>query len=197
MKNERDKYNTAPIHHAASFSLFVFGSLIMSEWREGGSVCKIKLFDLLRWSRSPASAFVSVFSNYKPLTQVADRNTQLKWVSECCSVCWGWWQKNRLIAIPLALQQTVLDGGHEQNQYKLSFLLKCVRWCNMLENFFNAAKTRILHVSVQTCLSSSGLKHVWIIDCIPPRSCSYDGSKSNSQTPQLHKPRNRSFQLLV
>lgn len=60
MKNERDKYNRVPIHHAVSLSVSVFGSLIMSEWLERGSVYKIKLFDLLRWPRSPTSAFVSI-----------------------------------------------------------------------------------------------------------------------------------------
>lgn len=57
--NETATDREVSIHHVASFSVSVFGSLILSEWQDGGSVYNIKLFDPLRWPRSPASAFVS------------------------------------------------------------------------------------------------------------------------------------------
>lgn len=57
--NETATDREVSIHHGASFSVSAFGSLILSEWQDGGSVYNIKLFDPLRWPRSPASAFVS------------------------------------------------------------------------------------------------------------------------------------------
>lgn len=59
-KMKETKYNRVSIHHLVSFSASVFGSLIMSERQERGSVYKTKLFDLLRRPRLSASAFVSI-----------------------------------------------------------------------------------------------------------------------------------------
>lgn len=96
------------IHHLASFSVSVFASLILSEWQDGGSVYNIKLFDPLRWPRSPASAFVSfsLITNHIRRWQTEMRSW--KRVSERRSVCFGCRQTRRSTAVPPALEQAAL-----------------------------------------------------------------------------------------
>lgn len=89
------------MRHAVSSSIFGAASLIMFEWRENGSVYKIKLFDPLRWPRSPASVFVSSSS----ITNRAGGRLKNPAENECLDVALFVLDRSKtrgLIAIPLA-----------------------------------------------------------------------------------------------
>lgn len=89
------------MRHAVSSSIFGAASLIMFEWRENGSVYKIKLFDPLRWPCSPASVFVSSSS----ITNRAGGRLKNPAENECLDVAPFVLDRSEmrgLIAIPLA-----------------------------------------------------------------------------------------------